>query len=636
MKATKPTRNISGSPDPAKAYAQAVGAGLIVAGPYVRAACKRHLADLERVGSKDFPFYFDKAEAKRALGFFPDILTVEDSELGVAPFKPLDWALFVIAMLFGWRRQGSGFRRFRKAYVESGKGSGKTPLAAGIGLYMLLADQEFAAEVYAAAAKRDQAMILFGDMVKMVDRSPRLRTKLVKSGRNPVWQLTHRATTSIAKPLSADKKKSGMRVSCGLVDELHEHQDRYTIDMLEDGFKGRKQPLLFVITNSGFDRNSICWEWHEHAVAVVEGLRVDEEFFGYVMALDPEDDPLEDEACWPKTNPGIGKTITVEYLRSAVNGARAIPGRENQVRRLNFCEWTDADQGWMTRAAWVACERDLVEMVRPVKDRTGGAALPGAFGPDGDFKAECFLGLDLAFAFDLAALAFVFPEQIPDPAAPGGVLLGPDGHPVVRLAGWLEYFTPKDTARQRETTDRVPYLKWIDQGLIHGVPGQIIRKEHIAARIAEASGQFDIQWAAFDKYRHKELADEMVELGVSVPWIEHPQGFRRGGQLPPPLVGLDGKPLDNPLWMPDSVSKLETRILEKTIEVQSSEVTRWQVSSVVIRPNPAGTGDRVFDKAKAVGRIDGIVALAMAVGAAEMRLPRRSLKGFLSNPVMTR
>ena len=649
MTRTKPTKSISASADPAKAYAQAVGAGLIIAGPYVRAACKRHLADLERVGKKDFPFYFDKAEAARALGFFPDILTVEDTELGVAPFKPLDWAIFVIAMVFGWRRVGSGYRRFRKVYVESGKGSGKTPLAAGIGLYMLLADKEFAAEVYAAAAKRDQAMILFSDMVKMVDRSPRLRTKLVKSGRNPVWQLTHRATSSFAKPLSADKKKSGLRVSCGLVDELHEHQDRYTIDMLEDGFKGRKQPLLFVITNSGFDRNSICWEWHEHAVAVVEGLRQDEELFAYVMALDPEDDPLEDETCWPKTNPGIGKTITVEYLRSAVAGARAIPGRENQVRRLNFCEWTDADQGWMTRAAWVACERELVEMVKPVKGRSvngegeivvagrmPGSAIPGAFAADNGLRAECFLGLDLAFAFDLAALAFVFPEEIPDPTADGGVLLGPDGHPVTRLAAWLEFFTPKDTARERETTDRVPYLKWIDQGLIHGVPGKVIRKEHIAARIAEASGQFDIQWAAFDKYRHKELADEMVELGVDVPWIEHPQGFRRGGQLPPPLVGLDGKPLDNPLWMLDSVSRLETRILEKTIEVQASEVTRWQVSSVVIRPNPAGTGDRVFDKAKAVGRIDGIVALAMAVGAAEMRLPRRSLKGFLSNPVMTR
>lgn len=615
-----------------------------MAGPYVRAACRRHLGDMDRQRTKDFPFYFDRAAAQRVLDFFPEVLSVEvDGE--IVPFELLDWAVFCAGSLFGWKRASDNRRRFRKAYIEGGKGCAKTPLGAGIGLYMMLADGELSAEVYAAAAKREQAMILFNDVVKMVNRSPRLRNKLVETGKRTVYQLTHRASSSIFKPLSADKKKSGMRVSCGLVDELHEAQDRYTIDMLQDGFKGRKQPLIVAITNSGFNRTTICWEWHEHAVAVVEGLRTDDELFAYVMALDAEDDPLEDETCWPKTNPGLDRTITVEYLRSAVRDARQIPGRENTVRRLNFCEWTDADVGWMTRAAWVACERPLVEMVKPVRGtsvngpgeivvagRMPGSALPGPFGPDeAGERAQCYLGLDLAFAFDLAALAFVFPEPILNDD--GHALIGPDGRPLVRFASWVEYFTPKDTAKDREGVDRVPYVKWIDQGLIHGVPGKVIRKEHIASRIAQATDQFDVQWAAFDKYRHKELEAEMDELGLDVPWIEHPQGFRRGGQLD--IIGPDGKKIDNPLWMPSSVDQLETRVIEKTLEVQASEVTRWQVSSVVIRPDPAGTGNRVFDKRKAVGRIDGIVALAMAVGAAEMKIPKRSLKGFLANPVMT-
>ena len=132
----------------------------------------------------------------------------------------------------------------------------------------------------------------------------------------------------------------------------------------------------------------------------------------------------------------------------------------------------------------------------------------------------------------------------------------------------------------------------------------------------------------------------MIDRGVYAPWIEHPQGFRRGGQLLDrqgrPVKGPDGKPLENPLWMPDSINQLEARIIENNIVVQPSEVTRWQVSSVAIRQDPAGTGNRVFDKKKAVGRIDGIVALAMAVGAAEMRLPRLDLSGFLNNPVVVR
>lgn len=646
MKRTRSATSTASKPptDPTTAYAQAIGAGLIIAGPYVRLAAKRHLDDLARAASPGFPFVFDRLKAQRALDFFPDICTVEDPIEGVVPFNLLPWQVFVAGSLFGWVHQSSGLRRFRKAYIESGKGSGKTPFAAGIGLYMQLSDGELSAEVYAAAAKRDQAMILFGDVVKMVDRSARLRTKLAKSGRNPVWQLTHRATGSIFKPLSSDKKKSGLRVSCGIVDELHEVLDRYTVDMLQDGFKGRKQPLLLAITNAGFDRTTICWETHEHAVAVVEGLRVDEELFAYVMALDPGDDPLEDvdmvpcgtemvPRCWYKTNPGLGVTITVQYLRSAVNDARAIPGRENVVRRLNFCEWTDADKGWMTRSAWTACERELVEFTKPdpEKGTTGGAAIPGVFAADNGVRAQCVLGLDLSFGFDLTALAFLFPEEITDET--GVVLIGPDKMPLRRMVGWIEYFTPLDTAKDREIKDRVPYLRWIKQGLIHGVPGSVVRLEHVAARIAQASEQYEILHAAYDKYRHKELAAQMAELGVDIPWIEHPQGFRRAGELD--LLGPDGKPLDNPLWMPSSIDALEGRIIEKTLEVQASEVTRWQVSSVVIRMDPSGAGNRVFNKAKAVGRIDGVVSLAMADGAAEMRLPTRSLKGFLNNPVMT-
>lgn len=658
-KKTRPTKNTSGKGDPTTAYARAVLAGEVIVGPYVRLAAERHLRDLESAKLEAFAFYFDTAAARRALEFYPDILTVEDNAEGVVPFNLLDWQVFCTGSIHGWRRKVGGARRFRKAYIESGKGSGKTPWAAGQGLFMQLSDGELSAEVYAAAAKRDQANILFGDVVKMVDRSARLRTKLVKSGRNPVWQLTHRATGSIFKPLSSDKKKSGLRVSCGLVDELHEVPDRYTVDMLIDGFKKRRQPLLIAITNSGFDRTTICWEWHDHAVAVLEQLRVDEELFAYVMALDLDDDPLElDPAktqtvvingetvprCWVKTNPGLGTTITVEYLRSAVNDAIAIPGRENTIRRLNFCEWTDSDKGWMTRASWTACERPLVEMMRPVRGksvdgsgeivvagRMPGSAIPGPFAATAEGRAQCVLGLDLSFAFDLSALAFAFPEPIFN--ANGDQLFGADGQPLTKIAAWIEYFTPLDTARERESRDRVPYLKWIDQGLVHGVKGSVIRLEHIAARIAQASDQFEITWAAYDKYRHKELEDQMSELGVDIPWIEHPQGFRRAGQLD--ILGPDGKKIDNPLWMPSSVDTLEGRIIEKTLEIQVSEVSRWQVSSVVIRHDPSGAGNRVFNKAKSVGRIDGIVALAMAAGAAEMRLPVRSLKGFLQHPVMT-
>ena len=609
------------SDDPVTAYAEAVLAGTIIAGPYVRLACQRHMDMLASQGEE---WIWDPGLAQHWIDFFPDMLTVEEAGETV-PFLLLDWQVFVAGSLNGWRDAVTGYRLFTRAYVEGGKGCGKSPFAAGIGLLMMIADDEAKAEVYSAAGKKEQAHILFQDAVSMKKTSPLLNRRLVESGKNPVWQLTHRQSGSVFKPLSADKQKSGQRVHCGLVDELHEHKDRYTVDMLIAGFKGRRQPLLFIITNSGFDRNTICWEWHEDGVAVLEGLRSNPRFFIYIMALDPGDDPLEDPSCWVKTNPGLGITTTVQYLEDQVRDARQVPGRENIVRRLNFCEWTDADVGWMTRAKWVANEEQLTDFALPgkaLKDLGRDRLLGGGHALGSEFEgAELYIGVDLSFAFDLTAIAFAFPEGD-------------------NLLCWIEYFKPLDTLEEAEKKDRMPYRRWVQDGLITAVPGKVIRPKHLAPRLAQIGQQFDLRYAAYDNYAHKDLEDEMIEQGVYLPWIEHPQGFRRAGVLRDrrgePVKGPDGKALDNPLWMPESVRALEGRVIENKIRVQPSLVTRWQVSSVAIRQDPAGTGNRVFDKKKAVGRIDGIVALAQAVGAADMRLPRMDLSGFLNRPVIAR
>lgn len=236
--------------DPVGNYARAVVKGKILAGPHVRAACQRHLDDLKQAGQRGF--FFDRKAAERAIGFFRDVLRLNGGEYEGKPFTLEGWQAFIVGALFGWKSD-DGYRRFRIAYIETAKGSGKSPLAAGIGLYGLVADGEARAEIYSAATKKDQAMILFRDAVAMVDQSPALSRVLGKSGvGQSVWNLSYLKTGSFFRPISADDGQSGPRPHIVLIDEIHEHKNGYVVEMLRAGTKSRTQALIVMITNSGF------------------------------------------------------------------------------------------------------------------------------------------------------------------------------------------------------------------------------------------------------------------------------------------------------------------------------------------------------------------------------------------------
>lgn len=592
------------------AYAVAVLNGEIVAGPHVRAACERHLADLEHGEARGL--YFDREAAEDFFGFCEEVCTVlADGE--TAPFILTPTQRFITGSIFGWKR-ANGRRRFRTCYIEQGKGNGKTPLAAAVGLYGLVADGEERSEIYSASTKKDQAMIMFRDAVSMVNNSPELATNIVKSGGNPVWQLTYHPSSSFFKPIANDDGQSGPRPHFGLVDELHEVKDAYTIKMLAAGFKARTQPLLFMITNSGFDRTTICWEYHEHAIKVAAQEVEDDSFFALVCSLDDGDDPFTDESCWIKTNPELGVVIKDEYLRSRVQTAMMLPSDQNEVLRLNFCVWTDADKAWITTHAWERCE------ARP-KHRKRDLVLA-------DFKGErAWGGLDLSFSQDLTARALVFRESVAGQ---------------VHLYGFLKFWTPQKTLLERERRDRVPYTQWVRDGWMEATPGPVIPMAAVGRQLQQDAKDFDLQFFAFDRYRHKDLNERMMEAGFDPPMIEHPQGFRRASRLTHDEAARfgyydeRGEPHENPLWMPGSIEELETAIVEGRFWTPKHPVLRWNVASVMPRDDPAGTGNKVFDKRKATGRIDGAVALAMATGAAMARFnsAEGALDDFLRNPVM--
>ncbi|SIT27999.1 terminase large subunit [Achromobacter sp. MFA1 R4] len=593
--AKKKTPLTSSLADRTKEYAEAVVAGVIVAGPHVRNSCKRHLLDLEKGGERGL--YFDHAAAEYAFDFFEGVLKLSEGQFEGKDFELHPSQAFIVGSLFGWKR-ADGTRRFRRAYIEQGKGNGKSPLAGGIGLLGLTADGEAGAQIYAAAAKKEQAGILFADAVKMVKASPSLKKRLEFSGgEGREYNIAYHRNSSFFRPVSRDTGKtgSGPRPYFVLADEVHELPDRKIIEMLERGFKFRRQPLLFMITNSGSDRNSVAWEEHEHAVKVAAGHTeavndpvfvgeaLDDNTFSYVCALDEGDDPLTDPTCWVKANPLLGVTITETYLADVVAQAKSIPGQLNGILRLHFCIWTDAETAWMTRAT---LDPALVE-----------------FDPKVHAGEQVWIGLDLSQNRDITALAAVTQTGVNAQNKP-------------LFDAWIEAWTPGDTIAARELRDKIPYTVWKQQGFIHAPPGESINYRHVAQTLAEYAERYDVQLVAYDRFAFKRFEEDVAEIGLSLEFIEHPQGGLKKGKPNEAMVEAAKANQETPegLWMPGSVRLLEDALLEGRIRLRKNPVLISAMMSAVTEEDK--WGNHWLAKTRSINKIDAAVALAMAIGAA--------------------
>ncbi len=603
---TARTKTSSSGTDRATAYALAVGDGSIVAGPHVRNACQRHLDDREHGAARGLKF--DEAQAARALRFFETKLKLSEGQFDGKPFKAHPAQAFIIGSLFGWLRKSEdhGFvRRFRRAYIEQGKGNGKSPLAGGIGLIGMMADNEAGAEIYAAGATKDQAGILFRDAIKMRNQSPDIRDRTKTSGgEGKEYNLAYLKKGSFFRPISREAKRtgSGPRPHMALCDEVHEHPDRGVMEMLERGFKFRRQPLLLMITNSGSDRNSVCWEEHEHAVKVAAGNLnarsddayylgevIDDTTFSYVCALDQKDDPLTDPSCWVKANPLLGVTITEEYLAGVVAQAKAMPGKLNGILRLHFCQWTDAETAWMARDALEPCIVDF----EPLDLHVG---------------KPVFIGADLSQVKDICALAYCCQSGTVEDGEHAG-------KPV--YDAWVQAWTPGDTIEARALQDKQNYPLWVRDGFLNAPKGKAINYRHVAQALAEAQHDFDVQCLAYDRYAFSRMLEpEMQELGLAIECAEHPQGGIKKGKATEAMIYAAESAGRKPegLWMPMSVRQVEQLILEGRLRIQRNPVTISAMMSAVTDEDR--WGNYWLAKERATNKIDAAVALCMAVGAA--------------------
>ena len=550
------------------AYARAVLAGEIVAGELVRLACQRHLDDLSEGYKRGL--FFDAEAALKYIGFFEDVLRLpeitdredapeaEETEYEVtgdeAPFILAPSQKFIVGSLFGWKTT-EGRRRFRVAYCEMGKGNGKSPLAAGIALAGLCVDGERRAQIYSAAVNRDQAKIIFEDAKAMVVASPDL-TEAVSATKN---NLAYLKTGSFFRPVSSEGRGlDGKRVHMALIDEVHEHRNATVVEKMRAGTKGRRNPLVFEITNSGFDRKSVCRQHHDYSVQVLKRSIPNDAWFAFIAALDKGDDPFKDESCWPKANPLLGVSITHTYLREQVTEAIGMPAKKNLVLRLNFCVWTEQ--------ATRAIEADIWDRGAAPVDRVQLRGRP------------CFSGLDLSSIEDVTALLHCFPP-IPE---------DPPGMPFRFLS---RFWVPEATLVKRTERDGIPYKLWADEGYIEATEGDIVDYNVIQKRIIEDREEFDIKEIAIDRWNSTHLQTNLTGEGFTM--VPFGQGYHSMGPA-----------------CRDFFKHLKTGMLNHG----GDPVLRWMALNLAVMSDPAGAMKPAKDKSG--DKIDGIVAMIMALARA--------------------
>lgn len=538
-------KTITPRPDhPVERYARRVVNGELVVCKWVRLFCERHFKDLDTGAARGLRF--DIAKGERILRFLK-LLKHSKGEWAGKIFELDEWQRFYFFVLFGWLRD-DGARRFRVAYTEIARKNGKSQMAAGVGLYLFVGDDEPGAEVYCVATKFDQAKIVWSEIDRMVKASKGFRAH-VKTVKN---NLSCERTNAKCEPLGSDQDTlDGLNLNGAIIDELHAHKNRGVWDVITTATGSRRQPLIYAITTAGYDRQSVCFQQHEYAEKVLEGVIEDDAFFGFIASLDPGDD-WTDPACWVKANPNLGVSVKRESLEQACLKAKQDPMSQNAFMRLRLNVWTNNETRWCTFEVWD-------QNVGTVDE----SALEGRV---------CFGGLDLASTTDTASFVLAFPPIEPD----GPVILLP------------RFWIPTENMRLRVLRDRVPYDAWVRDGWMLATEGNIIDYDVIRQQIMADYNRFAIQQIRYDRWGATQLSTQLAGDGIEM--VTMGQGFAS---------------------MSSPMKEFMRRLLDKSIAHGGHPVLRWQASNVMARQDPAG--NLKMDKAASRERIDGMVAAVMSL-----------------------
>ena len=496
--------------------------------------------------------HYDEDKADRAVMFIENLRHTKGKWAGKR-FWLLPWQEQIIRDVFGVVKE-DGKRQFRTAYIEIGKKNGKSELAAAVALYLLYADNEPSAEVYGAAADRQQASIVFDVANQMVQMTPALMKRSKVMGATK--RIVNYNNQGFYQVLSAEVgTKHGLNVSGLVLDEVHAQPNRKLYDVLTKGSgDAREQPLFFLITTAGTDKESICYELHMKSMDILAGRKVDPTFYPVVFGLTDEDD-WHDEANWYKANPSLGQTIQIDRVRDAYQEALQSPAEENVFKQLRLNMWVASLTRFIPEQIY-----DKGNIPIDMDDLVG---------------RDCYGGLDLSSTGDITAFVLVFPP-----------LNDKEKYIVIPY-----FWVPEETIPIRVRRGNVPYDSWAAQGHIIATEGNVIHYDAIEKKIEELGEKYHILEIAVDRWNATHVIQNLEGEGyIMVPFG---QGYKD---------------------MSPATKEFYKLLMEGNIIHGGHPVLRWMAGNVVVETDAAE--NIKVTKAKSPEKIDGIVATIMALDRA--------------------
>lgn len=541
-------------------YAEEVVSGTIAACKWVRLACKRHLDDLERSLDPGYPYEFDAKAANKICKVAELMPHVKGEWAKRNRLISLEpWESFFLGVPFGWKRRNErSTRRFREIYAEIPRKNGKSILGGIIGNYMFVADGEYAAEVYSGATSQKQAWEVYGPARQMLMKSPDICEEL--GVEIGAKNMSRAADFSKFEPLIGNPG-DGANVSCAIIDEYHEHISASQYDTMQTGTGARSQPMIAIITTAGFSLSGPCYEKHIEAKRVLEGVVPNDELFAIIYTIDEEDDWAA-PASLIKANPNYGISVDAEFLLSQQRQALLNPQYQNRFKTKHLNVWCSARSAWMNLQQWqLAADNGLTA--------------------DDLIGCECVFAVDLASKSDLCAYVKLFWK----------VLNG-----AVHYYAFCHCYFPEDEV-VNAGSNSAPFAKWARQGLLTLTDGSTVDYDSIVSDVIIDAKKYNPKYVVYDPFNATHFSQLLMDQGLTmVEFIQRPQNF--------------AVPMDD----------IVTAVKDGRFHHDGNDMLTWMIANTAVRPAKKGLYAPIKEKPE--NKIDGAVALMMAVGSASAAAPK--------------